>query len=777
MYDDETAINDNPLDRDSAKNLIGTLKPVLEYEEKAIEEILQLSGGHPYFIKVICSTVSDKVQKEGKGKVTTKDVEDQNIVNGILTKEQVKGDLTNLWDRLSIPQKVILSAVAEAQEIVKNNKKTVLEEPLTRLKSYGVSETIALKEAEEQLVKRKILTDKPHKVQVELVRQWLVKEHQLQNEIKGLEKLEEESVNNLVSQGNDWYDRGLKRKAFEYYDLVLKDHPNHFSTLLSLAPKYLEAKKFEKALEVYSRSYKFFQKDTERKTLLLQAHKTYGLWLIEQKKFTKAEHQFREILKIDPNNKDAKTNLKKIQNYSRIIPAAFASSVSVLLLTFLVFSFLNKDEIRISRGERSLEFEYKNLNSKKELNEGYKHFEKNEYSEAEKIFCKASKEYPHPAVLIYCNNARAKKSNNTITLAAVVPIKREQGPGQAEEMLRGIAQAQDQFNIKQKNGQGPLLEIVIADDENNPKKATQVARKLVKDSSVLGVIGHNSSGATQAGIKEYKEAKLAIVSPTSGSIHLNPGDNKVFFRTLPSDQEAGKRLAEYAAQTSKTSVIFYTKDDKYSESMREAFTKKFENLGGKVLKEPGIDLKSLSIDVKTEFRQVTKEAETVILFPDTENIDLALKIAEANQLGLQLFGGHSLYTEKTLKDGGKNVEGLIIETPWFRDDPKAKDFANQAKKLWGADINWRTATSFDATQAFIKAIDSSSNTRETILKRLGKVNIPADQTSGYPLEFEEGERKFTPGACQHLLVKVENKKFVLLEDSLKSCTNRELEKP
>jgi ABC-type branched-subunit amino acid transport system substrate-binding protein len=72
-------------------------------------------------------------------------------------------------------------------------------------------------------------------------------------------------------------------------------------------------------------------------------------------------------------------------------------------------------------------------------------------------------------------------------LAAAVPA--DNNPNIAQEILRGVAQAQHQFN--QKNGlNGRLLEIKIANDAGQPEQAKQVAAELVKDQSILGVIGH-----------------------------------------------------------------------------------------------------------------------------------------------------------------------------------------------------------------------------------------------------------------------------------------------
>jgi branched-chain amino acid transport system substrate-binding protein len=369
-------------------------------------------------------------------------------------------------------------------------------------------------------------------------------------------------------------------------------------------------------------------------------------------------------------------------------------------------------------------------------------------------------------VLIYYNNALARQQGSPFTLAVVVPLDKNQDDrNNGKEILRGVAQAQEQFKLK--NGlNGRLLEIVIANDSNK-EKAKEVAQELTKDSSILGVIGHNSSDATRAAIPEYEKAKLAVISSTSTSIFLN---NPVFFRAVNSDESTGKTLAEYTYKTLKKAVIFANPNSPYSNSIREVFTNQFEKLGGEVVRKPLIDLTASIFDPEKE---VTKsvyannaKAEAALLFPDTRSTNIALNTAKEitkrnerlktqKRPELKMLGGDTLYTHEILTNGGNNVEGLIIAAPWFRETSQAKSFANKADKKWGGLISWRTATSFDATQALIKTL-SNNATRSTVLRGLENVSLTASETSGYPLRFtSERERE-----GQSILLQIKGGKFV-----------------
>ena len=90
-----------------------------------------------------------------------------------------------------------------------------------------------------------------------------------------------------------------------------------------------------------------------------------------------------------------------------------------------------------------------------------------------------------PEALIYLNNARigAQKS---YTIAAAVPIGGDMNA--ALEIMRGVAQAQNEIN--QSGGiSGTPLKVLIANDDNNPEMATKIASALANNSEILGVMG------------------------------------------------------------------------------------------------------------------------------------------------------------------------------------------------------------------------------------------------------------------------------------------------
>nr|WP_300003550.1 ABC transporter substrate-binding protein [Anabaena sp. AL09] len=823
------------LDEDNAERLI--TKPaegVLQYEKEAIEKILTLSAGNPYFTQVICFTIYNLARSRYQNNeiddslniITNQDVE--SIVN--LAIEVAEGGLSWFWDGLTSEQQVILSAAAKAQKIAIEQNEPVPESPLTLLKSYGILME-SLNKVANELAEYGFLDNTERRVKIELVRRWLVQRHRLQDEISLLEKIEEENVNNLLTVADALHKQG-NVQAFRIYEQALKLNPNNFRTVMYLAQEYLQTKNINEAFELYNRAYQFYSINNRQKIILqplltlseiysqeenferaleiytlayeidrentkedfLKTRENYVHKLILEREWTKAIEQCELVLQIDPHRilsqhkleeirlLKSKTNLKvKNKNYiSVLIISLGVAGIVVFGLSGLQFFrtcptderkelgvFCVADNGRISRGDRTFFPKTPNI----PRDQGIQAFKKGDYPPAANLFQQAVKANQNdPEVLIYYNNALARQQVSPFTLAVVVPL--DKNITDAQEILRGVAQAQNQFNSN-RGLNGRLLEIVIANDSNT-ENAKEVAQELIKDSPILGVIGHNSSDATQAVLPEYEKAKLAVISPTSTSILLN---NPVFFRAVYSDESPGTKLAEYTYKSLKLkkAVIFANPNSPYSNSLREVFTNQFEKLGGEVVHKPLINLTASTFNAEKEVAKSVygDKAEAALLFPDTQSTEIALNVAkEITKINetlrtqnpprreLKMLGGGSLYKGDILTNDGKNVEGLIIAVPWFGATSQAQPFAKKAEQQWGGGISWRTATSFDATQALIKAL-SNNPSRSTVLRGLENVSLSANETSGYPLKFTpERERE-----GQSILLQIKGGKFTIIPNN------------
>ncbi len=100
-----------------------------------------------------------------------------------------------------------------------------------------------------------------------------------------------------------------------------------------------------------------------------------------------------------------------------------------------------------------------------------------------------------------------------------------------------------------------------------------------------------------------------------------------------------------------------------------------------------------------------------------------------------------------MQDGQQAIEGIILPTPWSPDAyPR---FARSAQQLWGATVNWRTATAYDATQAIAEGLLRAGNDRSALQQALTAPDFAATSAGQGAVRFlDTGDRRLTPVLVQ-----------------------------
>lgn len=343
-----------------------------------------------------------------------------------------------------------------------------------------------------------------------------------------------------------------------------------------------------------------------------------------------------------------------------------------------------------------------------------------------------------PETLIYLNNARIG-NQKSYTIAASVPISSDVNA--AQEILRGVAQAQNEIN-RTGGIKGIPLKVVIANDENDPNIANQVAAAFVNNSQVLGVIGHYASDVTLATADTYQSGGLVAISPISTTVKLS-GRSRYVFRTVPSDYVAARALADYMLQKLKQEkvIVFFNSKSGYSQSLKSEFVTAVSLGGGQVINE--VDLSDQNFNAAQSIEQAIEGGTQVLMLAaNTDTLDEAMLVVQVNGKRLKVLAGDDVYTPKTLQLGGLAAEGMVLAIPWhILANPQA-EFPKAATQLWGADVNWRTAMAYDAAKALIAGIERNP-TRTGVQQALLAPNFSAQGAAGDIKFLPSGDRNQT----------------------------------
>jgi branched-chain amino acid transport system substrate-binding protein len=192
--------------------------------------------------------------------------------------------------------------------------------------------------------------------------------------------------------------------------------------------------------------------------------------------------------------------------------------------------------------------------------------------------------------------------------------------------------------VKELNAAGGILgrqiELINSDDVCKPEIAVNTANKLVSE-KVAFVLGHICSGATKAALGTYKDAGIAVMSPSATNPALTKsGEYPNFYRTIAPDDAQAKLASDFTIDTlgAKKIAVIHDKGD-YGKGFAE-FAKLFIEEGGKaevVLFEgvtPG------AVDYTAVVQKIERAGSEAVIFggyhPEASKIITAMKKKKVN---------------------------------------------------------------------------------------------------------------------------------------------------
>ncbi|OQW92147.1 MAG: hypothetical protein BWK78_02540 [Thiotrichaceae bacterium IS1] len=276
----------------------------LQWSKAAIENIWQLTNGHPFLTQRLCSRVWERLY------------DDKPVTSPLATLEHVKAAISStldasrntlewLWGGLPPAERVVASALAEAEAMV------ITESQLQELlKQSGVQVLIRELQNAPRLLQDWDLIEgtakEGYRFRVELLRRWIA-EHKPLNKVRDeLDRIE--PVADLIYQaGLGLYRVGKLQDALLKMREAVKLNPSHLSANQLLADILLAQGQPNEAREILEQLYTY-QPDTIRPRLI-QA-------LLESAQTSKGEDEqvrfYERVLELEVNELTASQRLAEI---------------------------------------------------------------------------------------------------------------------------------------------------------------------------------------------------------------------------------------------------------------------------------------------------------------------------------------------------------------------------------------------------------------------------------------------------------------------------------
>ncbi|MBF0460102.1 MAG: ABC transporter substrate-binding protein [Magnetococcales bacterium] len=315
---------------------------------------------------------------------------------------------------------------------------------------------------------------------------------------------------------------------------------------------------------------------------------------------------------------------------------------------------------------------------------------------------------------------------DTFRIGVLVPLSGDKAE-KGVPIKNAVALFAERFNDQ---ATGSKLELVVKDDFDDPDKARAAAIELVKDPSLLAVVGHYYPDAAMATAKVFSDAHVPFISPNVSNPEVFRGNPWAFTANIPDDAQ-GAFIATYIKEVlKKDNVLVVHTTDPFGVALKEAFLAKAGRIGLKVLKEQGVDKNAtLAKDwAATAFPDKAANAQIGVVAALTHS-EVGLQfLPQLRDIGIAtpVMAANTWSNPRILKELNEKVTNDVYLTSaflWEIANQKASHFATAYAKKFGDRPSIAAAMAYDSMELLSGAMASSTKpTRESIRNHLAGID-------------------------------------------------------
>jgi branched-chain amino acid transport system substrate-binding protein len=231
---------------------------------------------------------------------------------------------------------------------------------------------------------------------------------------------------------------------------------------------------------------------------------------------------------------------------------------------------------------------------------------------------------------------------------------------------------------------GQKITYFALDDESDPTKGAQNARKLIAEEKVDVLIGSSLTPVSLPLIDIAAEAKTPLMTLAAAAVLVAPMDDKRkwVFKVVPNDDIMANAILKYIAKSGVKTLGYIGVSDAYGEGYYKVLSE--------VAPKLGITLTGHEVYARSDASVTGQVLKVLATKPDAVFVASAGTPAVLPQKALRergykgpIFQTHGVATEEFIKLGGKDVDGAIFTGEAFTvvndlpaDSPFRKTTAN-----------------------------------------------------------------------------------------------------
>lgn len=311
----------------------------------------------------------------------------------------------------------------------------------------------------------------------------------------------------------------------------------------------------------------------------------------------------------------------------------------------------------------------------------------------------------------------AKKEDKEIKIGSVLSLTGK-GAKYAESIKRALDLSLEEINAEPTRK--TKIKIIYEDSLSEPQKAVSAFNKLIEIDKVSIVIGPVISSEVLACASIANQKKVIIFNTSAGTEDIRKAGDYVFRNRESAYPQAVKiaELCRTSLKMGKMAVIYSNSPN--GKDYKDAFIKRFEELGGKILKIESYE------DGETDFRsQILKikksQPEGVYLAGLVTEQAYILKQSRELKFDTRFFASAGIEGSKLFEIADNSAEGVIFGSPAFdpeSNDPIIKNFVMKYEQKYNQTPDFFAANAYDALRIIVQAIDKGGKTSDGIKNEL-----------------------------------------------------------
>lgn len=345
-----------------------------------------------------------------------------------------------------------------------------------------------------------------------------------------------------------------------------------------------------------------------------------------------------------------------------------------------------------------------------------------------------------PEDIIAERERRARAPGETVTIAAAWPWSvRYDGL-----YWEGIQLAVDEINSSG-GVLGRTILIRKEDDRESVDQGRIVAQRLADDPDVVAVIGHLNSHVSIPAADIYEASGLLMLTPGSTSPELTRLGHHLVFRSVNSDDDIARKLAEFAVKEGHRRVVIGYVRNTYGLGLANAFEGFAQQIGLEVIDRQAYDPASSSN--RAAYQHLVDqwddlEFDVLFLAGMAPQAGYLVKQIRAAGLGIPILGGDALDTPELIEAAGEAADGMVVASVFHPDEPRpgVQRFARAFTSVYGRPPDSWAARGYESLKMLAEAMEAAGSTApRDVARRLRASDGPAFSLSGLVQFNERGD--------------------------------------